>query len=70
MQTFKGQRVRKITPEQDFIEKETAFLRMKPQDRLAWNVEIQRKIWGKAFRKSSFRKMKVFRKTSDSSDVQ
>jgi hypothetical protein len=70
MQSFKGQKIRRITPEQDFIEKETAFLRMKPNDRLAWNLEIQRKIWGKALRKSSFRKMKVLKQTNDSSDVQ
>ncbi len=62
-------KVRKITFEQDFIEKETSFLKMKPKDRLAWNMEIQHKIWGKALLKSSYRKMKVTKQTCDSNDI-
>lgn len=69
MNSLKGQKVRKITFEQDFIEKETAFLKMKPTDRLAWNMEIQSKIWGKALRKSSYKKMKVTKQTCDSNDL-
>jgi hypothetical protein len=67
--SMKGQRVRKVTFEQDFFEKEMAFLKMEPKQRLAWNMEIQRKIWGKALRKSSYRKMRVKKQLCDSNDV-
>ena len=70
MRSLKGLKVRKLTFEQDFIEKETAFLKMKPKERLAWNMEIQRKIWGKALRRSSYKKMKVSKQPCDSNDVQ
>ena len=70
MNSLKGLKVRKTTFEQDFFEKEKAFLKMSPKERLAWNMEIQRKIWGKALRKSSYRKMKVIKQTCDSNDVQ
>ena len=62
-------RVRKITFEQDFIEKETAFLQMTPEERLAWNQEIQRKIWGNALRKYSYRRMRVVKQKCDSNDI-
>ena len=62
-------RVRKITFEQDFIEKETAFLKMTPQERLAWNYEIQKKIWGSALRKYSYRNMRVVKRKCDSNDI-
>lgn len=61
--------VRKITFEQDFLEKETAFLKMSPTERIAWNHEIQKKIWGKALRKYSYRKMRLVKQTCDSNDL-
>lgn len=70
MSSYKGLKVRKITFEQDFVEKEMAFLKMKPKERLAWNMEIQQKIWGKALRKSSYKKMRVIKQSVDSNDVQ
>ena len=70
MSNLGGLKVRKITFEQDFIEKEVAFLRMKPKERLAWNMDIQNKIWGKALLKSSYRKMRVKKQLCDSNDVQ
>jgi hypothetical protein len=70
MNSLKGQAVRKISFDQDIIEKETAFLKMKPKERLAWNMEIQKKIWGKALRKSSFKNMRVKKRKCDSNDIQ
>lgn len=63
-------KVRKITFEQDFIEKEMAFLNMSPEKRMEWNLEIQKKIWGKALRKYSYRKMRVVKQKCDSNDLQ
>lgn len=68
--TREALRVRKTTFEQDFIEKEMAFLKMTPEERLAWNQEIQKKIWGKALRKYSYRKMPLVRRNCDSNDIQ
>ena len=70
MNSLKGQAVRKITFEQDIIEKNNAFLEMKPRERLAWNMEIQKKIWGSALRKSSFKNMRVIKRMCDSNDIQ
>ena len=63
-------KVRKITFEQDFIEKEMAFLNMSPEKRMAWNQDIQKKIWGKALLKYSYRKMRVVKQNCDSNDLQ
>ena len=55
-------KIRKITFRDDFEIKEQAFLRMTPLDRLRWNEEMRRKIWGKKLNTYSYKGMKVLKK--------
>ncbi len=54
--------VRKVSFKEDFEIKEQAFLSMTPLNRLRWNEEMRRRIWGKKLNTYSYKGMKVLKK--------
>lgn len=59
---MRSTKVRKVSFEEDFEIKEQAFLSMTPLDRLRWNEEMRRKIWGKKLNTYSYKGMQVLKK--------
>ncbi len=55
-------KVTKISFKEDFEIKELTFLRMTPLNRLRWNEEMRRKIWGEKLNSYSYKGMKVLKK--------
>jgi hypothetical protein len=54
--------VRKTTFDEDQRNKDAAFLRLKPTERLRIHEELRKKIWGDLYRYKSLNGVKVIKK--------
>jgi hypothetical protein len=54
--------LRKTTFEEEQREKDEAFLKLKPTERLRIHEELRKKIWGQLYKHKSLRGMKVVKR--------